>query len=146
MNHRGTVNVLDAARRGRGRAGPAHQHREHPDPVPARRARSTRTSRFPRATPSGPYCRSKLLAENAAIAGPARLAGGGGQSDDAGRSGRSGALAADAADPGFLPGKLPAMMDCTLNLIDVRDVAARAWCASWSGGSRAGAICWAART
>jgi dihydroflavonol-4-reductase len=72
----------------------------------------------------GPYCRSKLLAENAAMA----LA----------RQGRPVVIAnptmpVGPGDRGMSPptrlirdfclGKIPALMDCTLNLIDVRDVA-----------------------
>ena len=72
----------------------------------------------------GPYCLSKLRAENAAMA----LA----------RAGRPVVVAnptmpVGPGDRGLSPptrlirdfclGKLPAMMDCTLNMIDVRDVA-----------------------
>jgi dihydroflavonol-4-reductase len=72
----------------------------------------------------GPYCRSKLLAENAAmeraragkpviIVNPTMPVGPG----DRGPSPPM-RLIRD-----FCQGKLPARMDCTLNLIDVRDVA-----------------------
>ncbi len=72
----------------------------------------------------GPYCRSKLRAENAAmararagkpvlIANPTMPVGPG----DRGPSPPT-RLIRD-----FCRGKLPARMDCTLNLIDVRDVA-----------------------
>jgi dihydroflavonol-4-reductase len=72
----------------------------------------------------GPYCRSKLLAENEAmararagypvvIANPTMPVGPG----DRGLSPPT-RLIRD-----FCRGKLPARMDCTLNLIDVRDVA-----------------------
>src|SRR6478736_7534072 len=72
----------------------------------------------------GPYCRSKLLAENEAlararagapvvVANPTMPVGPG----DRGLSPPT-RLIRD-----FCAGKLPALIDCTLNLIDVRDVA-----------------------
>ena len=71
----------------------------------------------------GAYCRSKLLAEQYAFS--------------MAREGRpvswrnprcrwglaTGNLAPDPIDPRLCRGRLPATMDCTLNLIDVRDVA-----------------------
>ena len=81
-------------------------------------------SRSPEATPSGPYCLSKLRAENAAMA----LAGAGRPVVVANPT-----MPVGPGDRGLSPptrlirdfcrGKLPARMDCTLNLIDVRDVA-----------------------
>ena len=53
----------------------------------------------------GPYCRSKLLAEQYAFSlADQGVAGRGGQSDDAGRAWRSRPFAADAADRRFLQG------------------------------------------
>jgi dihydroflavonol-4-reductase len=123
VNHRGTVHVLDAA-----------------DDAGAERVLHTSTESIltcARATGPiaedvevtvadavGPYCRSKLLAENAAMARA--------------RAGRPVVVAnptmpVGPGDRGFSPpsrlirdfcrGKLPAIMDCTLNMIDVRDVA-----------------------
>jgi dihydroflavonol-4-reductase len=72
----------------------------------------------------GPYCRSKLLAERAAM--------------DRARAGRPVLIASPTMPVGpgdrrltppsrlirdFCSGRIPARMDCTLNLIDVRDVA-----------------------
>ena len=123
VNHRGTVHVLDAALGGRGRAGPAHEHREHPDLRPAT-GPIAEDVEVALADAVGPYCRSKLRAENEAMARA--------------RAGRPVVVAnptmpVGPGDRGLSPptrlirdfcrGRLPARMDCTLNLIDVRDVA-----------------------
>ena len=110
--------------RRRGRAGPAHQHREHPDLAPRSTGRSPRTSRSRSSDAVGPYCRSKLRAENEAMARPGRA----GRSSSPTRRCRSGPGDRGLSPPtrlirDFCRGKLPARMDCTLNLIDVRDVA-----------------------
>ena len=107
----------------RRRAGPPHQYREHPDqgqgdgPI-------DENIEISRSDAVGPYCRSKLLAEEYAfslaarglpvvVANPTMPVGPG----DRGLSPPS-RLILD-----FCRGAVPAMMDCTLNLIDVRDVA-----------------------
>jgi len=123
VNHRGTVNVLDAALE----AGVQRVLHTSTESI-LTRARS----RVPIAEDVevslddalGPYCRSKLLAENEALARA--------------RAGRPVVIAnptmpVGPGDRGLSPptrlvrdfclGRLPARMDCTLNLIDVRDVA-----------------------
>ncbi len=125
VNHQGTIHVLDAALDG-GAERVVHVSTE-----------SILTCARPRQDGAiaedvavtlddaiGPYCRSKLRAENEAM-----------------RRARDGApvvivnptMPVGPGDRGispptrlirdFLAGKLPARMDCTLNLIDVRDVA-----------------------
>ena len=95
----------------------------------------------------GPYCRSKLLAENAALArGPGR----GSPSSSPTRRCRSGRATGALSPPtrlirDFCRGQLPARMDCTLNLIDVRDVA-EGLVRTMERGSPAAATCSAART
>ena len=95
----------------------------------------------------GPYCRSKLLAEQYAfhlagkglpvvVANPTMPVGPG----DRGLSPPT-RLIVD-----FCGGHLPATMDCTLNLIDVRDVALGSALRRWSGPSPGGATCWATAT
>jgi dihydroflavonol-4-reductase len=123
VNHRGTVHVLDAALEG-GAERVVHVSTESI----LTRARATGPIvEGVEITPSdalGPYCRSKLRAENEAM----------------GRA-RAGApvvvvnptMPVGPGDRGVSPptrlirdfcnGGLPARMDCTLNLIDVRDVA-----------------------
>lgn len=123
VNHRGAVHVLNAALEGgadqvlhvstesiltrRGQVGPISEDVE-----------------IQLEDAIGPYCRSKLLAENAArgmarsgkpvlIANPTMPVGPG----DRGLSPPT-RLIRD-----FCLGKLPARMDCALNLIDVRDAA-----------------------
>jgi dihydroflavonol-4-reductase len=123
VNHRGTVHVLDAALEA-GAERVLHCSTEsiltcarHVGPI-AEDVEITERDAV------GPYCLSKLRAENAAmqrvkagkpvvIANPTMPVGPG----DRGLSPPT-RLIRD-----FCLGKLPARMDCTLNLIDVRDVA-----------------------
>ncbi len=123
VNHRGTVHVLDAALAG-GAERVVHVSTESI----LTRARSTgpiaEDVEVALADAVGPYCRSKLRAEDAAMAraragaavvivNPTMPVGPG----DRGLSPPT-RLIRD-----FCDGRLPARMDCTLNLIDVRDVA-----------------------
>ncbi len=123
VNHRGTVHVLDSALE----AGAERVLHVSTESI-LTRARSsgsiTEDVEVGLGDAVGPYCRSKLRAENHAMA----LA-------------RSGApvvvvnptMPVGPGDRGpspptrlirdFLDGRLPARMDCTLNLVDVRDVA-----------------------
>jgi dihydroflavonol-4-reductase len=123
VNHQGTIHVLDAALEA-GAERVLHTSTEsiltrarHVGPI-AEDIEVTLDDTV------GPYCRSKLLAENAAmeraragkpilIANPTMPVGPG----DRGPSPPT-RLIRD-----FCRGGLPARMDCTLNLIDVRDVA-----------------------
>jgi dihydroflavonol-4-reductase len=123
VNHRGTVHVLDAALDA-GAERVLHTSTEsiltcarHVGPI-AEDVEITLDDAV------GPYCRSKLRAENEArararagkpvlIANPTMPIGPG----DRGPSPPT-RLIRD-----FCRGQLPAMMDCTLNVIDVRDVA-----------------------
>jgi dihydroflavonol-4-reductase len=124
VNHHGTVNVLEAALRA-GAERVLHTSTESiltrkgaSDPIDENVEISERDA-------VGPYCLSKLRAENAAmalaregkpvvIANPTMPVGPG----DLGLSPPT-RLIRD-----FCLGRLPALMDCTLNMIDVRDVAA----------------------
>jgi len=123
VNHRGTVHVLDAALEG-GAERVVHVSTESI----LTRARSTgpiaEDVEVELSDAVGPYCLSKLLAERQAMAraragapvvvvNPTMPVGPG----DRGISPPT-RLIRDFAD-----GRLPARMDCTLNLIDVRDVA-----------------------
>jgi dihydroflavonol-4-reductase len=123
VNHRGTVHVLDAALA----AGAECVLHTSTESI-LTRARNTgpiaEDVEIALSDAVGPYCRSKLLAENEAmararagcpvvIANPTMPVGPG----DRGLSPPT-RLIRD-----FCRGKLPARMDCTLNLIDVRDVA-----------------------
>jgi dihydroflavonol-4-reductase len=123
VNHRGTVHVLDAALAG-GAERVVHVSTESI----LTRAKATgpidEGVEIQLSDAVGPYCRSKLRAENEAMA-----------------RARSGApvivvnptMPVGPGDRGVSPptrlirdfcaGRLPARMDCTLNLIDVRDVA-----------------------
>jgi dihydroflavonol-4-reductase len=123
VNHRGTVHVLDAAIEA-GAERVLHTSTEsiltcarHTGPI-------AEDVEIALADAVGPYCRSKLKAENEAIARA--------------KAGRPVVVAnptmpVGPGDRGLSPptrlirdfcrGKLPARMDCTLNLIDVRDVA-----------------------
>jgi dihydroflavonol-4-reductase len=125
VNHRGTVHVLDAALA----AGAERVLHTSTESI-LTRARGVGDGPIAEdvevdlADAVGPYCRSKLRAENAAL--------------ERARAGRPVVLAnptmpVGPGDRGLSPptrlirdfcrGKLPARMDCTLNLIDVRDVA-----------------------
>lgn len=123
VNYRGTVNVLDAALA----AGAKRVLHTSTESI-LTCARSTGPIAedvvVDLSDAVGPYCRSKLRAENEAmeraragspivVANPTMPVGPG----DRGLSPPS-RLIRD-----FCLGKLPALMDCTLNLIDVRDVA-----------------------
>lgn len=123
VNHQGTIHVLDAALSG-GAERVVHVSTESI----LTRARSNgpidEGVEIELSDAVGPYCRSKLLAENEALA-----------------RARNGApvvvvnptMPVGPGDRGFTPptrlirdfcaGQLPARMDCTLNLIDVRDIA-----------------------
>jgi len=123
VNHRGTVHVLDAALA----AGAERVLHTSTESI-LTRARGhgpiAEDVEVALGDAVGPYCRSKLRAENEAIAraraghpvvvaNPTMPVGPG----DRGLSPPS-RLIRD-----FCRGRLPARMDCTLNLIDVRDVA-----------------------
>ena len=123
VNHRGTVHVLDAALA----AGVERIVHVSTESI-LTRARSTgpisEDVEIALSDAVGPYCRSKLRAENRAmeraragapvvVVNPTMPVGPG----DRGVSPPT-RLVRD-----FCNGKLPARMDCTLNLIDVRDVA-----------------------
>ena len=123
VNHRGTVHVLDAALEG-GAERIVHVSTESI----LTRARSTGPiAEDVEIAPSdavGPYCLSKLRAEDQAMAraragapvvvvNPTMPVG----------PGDRGVSPPTRLIRDFCNGKLPARMDCTLNLIDVRDVA-----------------------
>ena len=123
VNHWGTINVLDAARAA-GAERILHTSTESILTCARAVAPIAEDVRVELADAVGPYCRSKLRAENEAmarardgwpvvVANPTMPVGPG----DRGMSPPS-RLIRD-----FCLGKLPARMDCTLNLIDVRDVA-----------------------
>lgn len=123
VNHRGTVNVLDAALDA-GAERVLHTSTESILTRARQRGPIGAEVRVTMADAVGPYCRSKLRAENEAmararagkavvIANPTMPVGPG----DRGLSPPS-RLIRD-----FCLGRLPARMDCTLNVIDVRDVA-----------------------
>ena len=123
VNHRGTVNVLDAAIA----AGAERILHTSTESILTRARRTGPIAEDVEITPEdavGPYCRSKLFAENEAMAraqaghpvlivNPTMPVGPG----DRGISPPT-RLIRD-----FCQGALPARMDCTLNVIDVRDVA-----------------------
>jgi dihydroflavonol-4-reductase len=123
VNHRGTVHVLDAAIE-HGAERIVHVSTESILTCARNRWPIAEEVQVTLADTVGPYCRSKLLAENEAIAraragfpvlvaNPTMPVGPG----DRGLSPPT-RLIRD-----FCRGGLPARMDCTLNLIDVRDVA-----------------------
>jgi dihydroflavonol-4-reductase len=123
VNYRGTINVLDAALA----AGAERILHTSTESILTRASSEVPIDENVEVSESdtvGPYCRSKLLAEQYAfflageglpvvVANPTMPVGPG----DRGPSPPS-RLILD-----FCRGRLPAMMDCTLNLIDVRDVA-----------------------
>lgn len=124
VNHHGTVNVLEAALQ----AGAERVLHTSTESILTRAAATgpiDENVEIHESDAVGPYCLSKLRAENAALA----LA----------RSGNPVVVANPTmpigpGDLGLSPptrlirdfclGRLPALMDCTLNLVDVRDVAA----------------------
>lgn len=123
VNHRGTIHVLDQARA----AGAERILHASTESILTRAKQSgqiTADINISQKDTVGPYCLSKLLAENEAIA--------------RGRAGEpivvvNPTMPVGPGDRGLSPptrlildcalGKLPAVMDCTLNLIDVRDIA-----------------------
>jgi dihydroflavonol-4-reductase len=123
VNHRGTVNVLDAALAA-GAERVLHVSTESILTRARGKGAITEDVDVAERDAVGPYCLSKLRAEQAArrlaeggapvlIANPTMPVGPG----DRGLSPPSRLLL------DFCRGKLPALMDCTLNLVDVRDVA-----------------------
>jgi dihydroflavonol-4-reductase len=123
VNHRGTVHVLDAALDA-GAERVLHASTESILTCARRTGPIAEDVEVDLSDAVGPYCRSKLRAENEAMARA--------------RAGRPVVVAnptmpVGPGDRGLSPpsrlirdfclGKLPARMDCTLNLIDVRDVA-----------------------
>jgi len=123
VNHRGAVHVLDAAHAA-GAERILHTSTESILTCCRGSGPINEDVRVEMADAVGPYCRSKLRAENEAmsrardgwpvvVANPTMPVGPG----DRGMSPPT-RLIRD-----FCLGKLPARMDCTLNLIDVRDVA-----------------------
>jgi dihydroflavonol-4-reductase len=123
VNHRGTVHVLDAALEA-GAERVLHTSTESILTCAKQAGPIAEDVEVTLDDAVGPYCRSKLRAENEAmararagkpvvIANPTMPVGPG----DRGLSPPS-RLIRD-----FCLGRLPARMDCTLNLIDVRDVA-----------------------
>lgn len=123
VNHRGTVHVLDAALA----AGADRVLHTSTESILTKARRTGLIDENVRIEPEdtvGPYCRSKLMAERYAsdlagrgrpivIANPTMPVGPG----DRGPSPPS-RLILD-----FCLGRIPAALDCTLNLIDVRDAA-----------------------
>jgi len=123
VNHRGTVHVLDAARAA-GAERVLHASTESILTCARGGGPIAEDVEVRLSDAVGPYCRSKLRAENEAlararagepivVANPTMPVGPG----DRGTSPPT-RLIRD-----FCAGRLPARMDCTLNLIDVRDVA-----------------------
>ncbi|GAC1451316.1 MAG: NAD-dependent epimerase/dehydratase family protein [Isosphaeraceae bacterium] len=123
VNHRGTIHVLDAAI-DVGAERVLHTSTESILTCARQRGPIAEDVIVTLADAVGPYCRSKLRAENEAMARA--------------QSGRPVVIAnptmpVGPGDHGLSPptrlirdfcrGRLPARMDCTLNLIDVRDVA-----------------------
>ena len=108
---------------GRG-ADPAHQHREHPHEAPQRGGRSTRTSRSARRTRSARTASRSSWPSGTPSRWPDRAI----RSWWPIRRCPSGPGDRGLSPPtrlilDFCRGKLPVAMDCTLNLIDVRDAA-----------------------
>jgi dihydroflavonol-4-reductase len=123
VNHRGTVNVLEAALKA-GAERVLHTSTESILTCARQAGPIAEDVEVTLRDAVGPYCSSKLLAENAAralasegkpvvIANPTMPVGPG----DRGPSPPT-RLIRD-----FCRGELPARLDCTLNLIDVRDAA-----------------------
>lgn len=123
VNYQGTVNVLEAALEA-GAERILHTSTESILTCARPGGPIAETAQVTLADAVGPYCRSKLRAEQAALA--------------RGRAGQPVVVANPTMPVGpgdrglspptrlirdFCQGRLPARMDCTLNLIDVRDVA-----------------------
>lgn len=123
VNHRGTVHVLDAALA----AGAERVLHVSTESILTRAKADVPIDedvRIEEADAVGPYCLSKLRAENYAMglarAGmPVAVAN---PTMPVGPGDRGGCPPTRLIDD-FRNGALPAVMDCTLNLIDVRDVA-----------------------
>ncbi|HKM52448.1 MAG TPA: NAD-dependent epimerase/dehydratase family protein [Isosphaeraceae bacterium] len=123
VNHQGTVNVLESALEA-GARRVLHTSTESILTRKAARGPIDENVEISESDAVGPYCLSKLRAENAAMA----LARGGRPVVVANPT-----MPVGPGDRGLSPptrlirdfcrGHLPAIMDCTLNLIDVRDVA-----------------------
>jgi dihydroflavonol-4-reductase len=123
VNHRGAINVLDAALDA-GAVRVLHTSTESILTCARQTGPIAEDVEITLDDAVGPYCRSKLLAENEAMARA--------------RAGKAVVIANPTMPVGpgdrgpspptrlirdFCRGELPARMDCTLNLIDVRDVA-----------------------
>ncbi len=123
VNHQGTIHVLDAALEA-GAERIVHTSTESILTCARQTGPIAENVSITLDDAVGPYCRSKLLAENAAM--------------ERARSGKpvvvvNPTMPVGPGDRGpsppmrlirdFCQGRLPARMDCTLNLIDVRDVA-----------------------
>ena len=102
VNYQGTINVLDAALA----AGAERILHTSTESILTKAKASgpiDENIEISLSDAVGPYCRSKLLAEQYAFSlAEQGIAGRRGQSDDAGRAGRSRAFAADPADRRFL--------------------------------------------
>ena len=123
VNHQGTIHVIDAALNA-GAERVLHTSTESILTCAKSKGPIAENVKIQLEDAVGPYCLSKLLAENVAM--------------ELARSGKPVVVAnptmpVGPGDRGMSPptrlirdfclGKLPARMDCTLNLIDVRDVA-----------------------
>jgi dihydroflavonol-4-reductase len=123
VNHRGTVNVLDAALDA-GASRVLHTSTESILTRPAQSGPIDENVEISLSDAVGPYCRSKLLAEKYALS----LAAAGRPVVVANPTMPVGPGDRNLSPPtrlvlDFCRGNLPAIMACTLNLIDVRDVA-----------------------
>jgi dihydroflavonol-4-reductase len=123
VNHHGTVNVLDAALAA-GARGVLHTSTESILTKARAKGHIDESVEITLLDAVGPYCRSKLLAEQYAFS----LAGKGFPVVVANPTMPVGPEDRSQTPPtrlllDFCRRRLPATMDCTLNLIDVRDVA-----------------------
>ncbi len=123
VNHQGTINVLEAAKNA-GAERILHTSTESILTCARATGPISEDVEIALSDAVGPYCLSKLLAENEAmerarngwpivVANPTMPVG----------PGDYGCSPPTRLIRDFCLGKLPARMDCTLNLIDVRDVA-----------------------
>ncbi len=123
VNHRGTIHVLDAALAGGAERVVARQHREHPHPRQGDRLdrRGCRDRPLRRRRPLLPVEAPgrKRSHDPRPKRGPRRRR----EPDNACQLGRPGHSPPTRLIRDFCNGRLPARMDCTLNLIDVRDIA-----------------------
>jgi dihydroflavonol-4-reductase len=123
VNHRGTVNVLDGALSA-GAVRVLHTSTESILTKERAEGAIDESVEIALSDTVGPYCRSKLLAERYAFS----LAGKGFPVVVANPTMPIGPFDRSYTPPtrlvvDFCRGRLPAMMECALNLIDVRDVA-----------------------